>query len=86
MHRITRAKNFVSDHRIAFAFGTGFAVGVAIIVLQSKGVDTPSVLTRLKVTSDELQMLIDNPEGVLSFNVNPWDSIWIVNAASKELA
>jgi hypothetical protein len=78
--RFSRAKKFVCDHPFGVSIGTGVVVGIVIAMVTNK-----TIINRLIVPSDFLQNLIDNPEGVIAFDVSPREKIWIVNAASKEL-
>jgi hypothetical protein len=45
----------------------------------------PAVLTKLIVSEESLQTLIDKPESVIGFDVSPVEMIWILNQASTDL-
>lgn len=81
--KITRTKKFVQDHKISIATVTGIAIGAVAAVSIVKA-SQPHMLNKLYATSEDLQKLIDNPEGVISFDITSHETTWLLNAASKE--
>jgi len=81
--KFVRTKKFVQNHKVSISTVTGIAIGTVAAVSIVKA-NQPHVLTKLHMTTENLQYLIDNTEAVISYNVSPRDKIWIINAASKE--
>ena len=80
----SRAKDYVRDHKTEIVVGIGVAVVSVIVVMKVKGSD-PTSVTRLMLTPEQLQYLIDNTEGVASFEPSPRQFIWVLNSTTKEV-
>jgi hypothetical protein len=86
-NKITRAKERIQKHRTKIVFGTGVFVGVAGTVVLGHRIGMRRVPFELFLATDskDLQKLINNPGGALTWTHTTGSIIYVINEANPQI-